>query len=47
VGLLGDIRQVIAQEKREKEAKRLGYKNIISNKNVKYLPQAIRKYIGK
>jgi DNA repair protein RadA/Sms len=47
VGLLGDIRQVIAQEKREKEAKRLGYKNIISNKNVKYLRQAIRKYIGK
>lgn len=45
VGLLGDIRNVVAQEKRIKEARRLGYKNVISSKEVKYLGQAIKKYI--
>lgn len=45
VGLLGDIRGVIAQEKRIKEAKRLGYSNIITNKEVKYLQQAIKFYL--
>ncbi len=45
VGLLGDIREVIAQEKRIKEARRLGFRNVISSKEVKYLGQVIRKYI--
>lgn len=47
VGLLGDIREVVVQEKRIKEAKRLGYGVAISNKEVKYLQEAIRKYIGR
>ena len=45
VGLLGDIREVIAQEKRVKEAKRLGYKNVISTDAVKYLQEAIKTYL--
>src|SRR3989344_662345 len=45
VGLLGDIREVVAQEKRIKEARRLGYKNVITSKEVKYLQEAIRKYL--
>ncbi|MFC1710185.1 DNA repair protein RadA [Patescibacteria group bacterium] len=44
-GLLGDIREVSSQEKRIKEAKRLGFKYPISYKEVKYLSQAIRKYL--
>ena len=45
VGLLGDIRQVPLQERRIKEAKRLGYRNIISNREVKYLKEAITRYL--
>ena len=45
VGLLGDIREVIAQEKRVKEAKRLGYRNVITNKEANYLGNAIKKYL--
>lgn len=45
VGLLGDIREVIAQEKRIKEAKRLGFKNFLSNKEFKYLQEAIKKFL--
>ncbi len=45
LGLLGDIRPVVAQEKRIKEAKRLGYKNIISNVQAKYLREAIQQYL--
>jgi DNA repair protein RadA/Sms len=45
VGLLGDIREVVAQEKRAKEARRLGYRTIITQKEVKYLNQAIRKHL--
>lgn len=43
VGLLGDIRAVVAQEKRLKEAKRLGYKNIITNASASYLFELIKK----
>jgi len=42
VGLLGDIREVVAQEKRVKEARRLGYGGVVSNEKVKYLSQVIR-----
>ena len=45
VGLLGEIRQVIAEEKRIKEAKRLGFNLPITQKQVKYLSQAIKKYV--
>ncbi len=41
VGLLADIREVVAQEKRIKEAKRLGFTNPITNKSAKYLQQVI------
>ena len=34
-----------SQDKRIKEAKRLGYTNVITNKEVEYLNQAIKKYI--
>ncbi len=42
IGLLGEIREVPMQDKRLKESKRLGYTNIISNKDYKYLTQAIK-----
>jgi DNA repair protein RadA/Sms len=45
VGLLGDIREVVAQEKRIKEAKRLGFKNVVTSKEVGYLQEAIKKYL--
>lgn len=45
IGLLGDIRKVVAEEKRIKEAKRLGFKSVISSKNSKYLREAIKKYL--
>lgn len=45
VGLLGDIRPVTWQEKRIKEARRLGYTNPITEKEVKYLQEGIRTYL--
>lgn len=45
VGLLGDIREVVAQDKRVKEAKRLGFSIPITHRQVKYLGEAIRKYL--
>lgn len=42
IGLLGEIRDVSMQEKRVKEAVRLGYKNVISNKESKYLSQIVK-----
>jgi DNA repair protein RadA/Sms len=44
VGLLGDVREVVAQAKRVKEAKRLGYKNIVTNKQIDYLRNGVKKY---
>ena len=46
VGLLGEIRQVPSQEKRIKEAKRLGYKNVVSSKEIGYISEAVKKYLG-
>lgn len=46
VGLSGDIREVAGQEKRLKEAKRLGFKTIISSQQVKYLQPAIKRYLS-
>lgn len=42
VGLLGEIRAVRDLEKRESEAKKLGYSNVISPKNAKTLSQALK-----
>jgi DNA repair protein RadA/Sms len=42
VGLLGEIREVVAQEKRIKEAKRLGFTIAIASKDTKYLGVAIK-----
>ncbi|OGM05548.1 DNA repair protein RadA [Candidatus Woesebacteria bacterium GWB1_43_5] len=45
VGLSGEIREVIGEARRIKETKRMGYKNIVSSKEVKYLSQAIKRYL--
>ena len=45
IGLLGDVRKVVAQEKRIKEAKRLGYKDVISNEQISYLSEGVKKYL--
>ena len=47
VGLLGDIRNVTSQDKRIKEARRLGYTDTVTSKEVRYLSEAIRKYLSK
>lgn len=46
VGLLGEIRAVRDLEKRESEAKKLGYTNIISPKYAKTLAQAMKLSLG-
>ncbi len=43
VGLLGEIREVVAQEKRIKEAKRMGFTLPITSKEIKYLGEAVKK----
>lgn len=45
VGLLGEVREVVAEEKRVKEAKRLGFSLPITQKEVKYVVEAIRSYL--
>lgn len=45
VGLLGDIRQVIQEDKRIKDAKRMGYGNIVNSQRVKYLNIALKKFL--
>jgi DNA repair protein RadA/Sms len=45
VGLLGEIREVVAQDKRIKEAKRLGFANPITSREVKYIGEALKKYV--
>jgi len=42
VGLLGEIREVVAQEKRIKEAKRMGFTEPISSVQFKFVSQAIK-----
>lgn len=41
VGLLGETKSVINLEKRVKEAKKMGYKNIITHKEAPYLKKAL------
>lgn len=45
VGLLGEVREVVAEEKRIKEARRLGFTNAISSKEFKYINQAIKSVV--
>lgn len=45
VGLLGDVREVVAQDKRLKVAKRLGFTKSVSSNDVNFLQEAIRKYL--
>lgn len=42
IGLLGEIREVVAEEKRLKEAKKMGFTLPISSGQVKYVGQAIK-----
>lgn len=45
VGLSGEIRKVGMQEKRIKDAKRLGYSDCSNSTNFKYLSQVIKNYL--
>ncbi|MDP3917750.1 MAG: DNA repair protein RadA [Candidatus Woesebacteria bacterium] len=45
VGLLGEVRDVSFQEKRIKDSRRLGFKNIASSGEFKYLPQVVHNYL--
>lgn len=45
VGLLGEIRPVQSQDKRIKDAKRLGFKNTVTSTDFKYLFQVIKSYL--
>jgi DNA repair protein RadA/Sms len=42
VGLLGEVREVVAEEKRLKEARRLGFTSPVASKNFKFVKDAIR-----
>jgi DNA repair protein RadA/Sms len=42
VGLLGEIREVVAEEKRLREAKRMGFTISVSSKEIKFVSQAIK-----
>jgi len=42
VGLLGEIREVIAQEKRIKEARRMGFTQVISSKEFRFLGEVVK-----
>ena len=44
VGLLGEIRNVTAEERRLKESKRLGYKKSVSKENYKYLNEIVKAF---
>ena len=46
VGLLGEIRGVSLEDKRIKEARRLGYSEIASPKSSKYLSQVVTHYFS-
>lgn len=45
VGLLGEVREVVAQEKRVKEAKRLGFTRPVTQKEIKYLNEVVKKLL--
>ena len=45
VGLQGDIRSIILQERREREAKRLGFKNVINSNTSRSLQGVVKNLI--
>ena len=45
VGLLGEIREVVAQEKRIKEARRLGFSLPLTSSQTKYVSEAIKRFV--
>ena len=45
IGLLGEIREVVAQDKRVKEARRLGLVRPITQREMKYVNEAIKKIL--
>jgi DNA repair protein RadA/Sms len=45
LGLSGEVRNVPFQEKRIKDAKRLGFSDIASSLNIKYLSEVTKKYL--
>lgn len=45
VGLLGEIREVVAQEKRLKEAKRMGFTITVDSKTYKFVGETIKKFV--
>ena len=45
VGLLGEVRDVMAQEKRMKEARRLGFTQVISSKEDRFVGEVIKKLL--
>ena len=45
IGLIGEIREVVAQEKRIREARRLGFTRPISSEQVKFLGEAIHRFL--
>jgi len=44
IGLLGEIRRVAQEEKREKESRRLGFAKIISSKNARNLGEVVKNF---
>lgn len=46
VGLLGDIREVVAQDKRLKDAKRLGFSNTINSRTHSHLQRVQKEFFG-
>jgi DNA repair protein RadA/Sms len=45
VGLLGEVREVVAEEKRVKEAKRLGFTSPVTQKEIKYVNEVVKKLL--
>ncbi|MFH1863470.1 MAG: DNA repair protein RadA [bacterium] len=45
VGLLGEIREVVAQDKRVKEAKRLGFTFPVTSKEFRYLGEVVKEFL--
>jgi DNA repair protein RadA/Sms len=45
IGLLGEIREVVSQEKRVKEAKRIGFSEPATSKEFKYIGQVIKVFL--
>mgnify|MGYP001613555030 CR=1 FL=1 len=45
VGLLGEVREVVAEEKRVKEAKRLGFTRPVTQKEIKYVSEVVKKLL--